>query len=759
MTKFNLHKFLERENLTVHRFDGLVSFDYNKTITFTMDWDEITINARGIVFEESTGKLIAFPFRKFWNKEELDGGDDRSVEMLERLPAEYHPNFDGESMILEKADGCMHFYTPIMLPDGSYEYLGKIIQNPNITHVMGFDHVLQHVVPTKIIRKYRNGRKDNWVKLHTSHNWNPRASGRGFNNVIRVTDNHKFLTNRGYIDVKSLSMNDTIYSTKVVLSPLQMEFLTGTLLGDSSISMNGNTSAVVQGYHNKDHMDYVELKRHILSDVCNNHRAMQVSGYGSEMHPYGTLYMKSLIPIRNAWYNRVGIKTVPDDLTLTDFSFAIWYMDDGSINYRNTHTNKYPSIRLATNAFSYNSCDRLKRAIIKLFGNVPVSIINNKGWTICINSGKNNEINHIWERISPYIVKSFKYKLPEMYRTESDSILFNMTFKSDRILQPESIVNIEYDISHDSKLNNSKQAYDLETETHNYFAHGILVHNSCAIVFYYNGKWYVKTRGSFVSEQALWASAYLHNFIDVDKMNKDHTYLFEIIYPQNRIVVDYGDKEALVLTGIIDTATQKEFWYDYLVAEAEKIGSDVVKAFVFEKFEDIFKAREQLTVNEEGFVITFRNGYKFKLKGEAYCNVHRKMCAVTPLHFWRELDTDTLTIPDDFLADLPEEFRHTVDELKYTIESLHQNLYNEVVEYAKTVPHFENDVDGRRDRFFFIQKNIPKDYIHYVLSYLNGNLAALREAVHKAVRPKNNTFTDERLKSMLARVARIQSDS
>lgn len=387
MTKFNLHKFLERENLTVHRFDGLVSFDYNKTITFTMDWDEITINARGIVFEESTGKLVAFPYRKFWNKEELDGGDARSAEMLSKLPAEYHPNFEGESMILEKADG------------------------------------------------------------------------------------------------------------------------------------------------------------------------------------------------------------------------------------------------------------------------------------------------------------------------------------------------------------------------------------SCAIVFYYNGKWYVKTRGSFVSEQALWASAYLHNFIDVDKMNKDHTYLFEIIYPQNRIVVDYGDKEALVLTGIIDTATQKEFWYDYLVTEAEKIGSDVVKAFVFEKFEDIFKAREQLTVNEEGFVITFRNGYKFKLKGEAYCNVHRKMCAVTPLHFWRELDTDTLTIPDDFLADLPEEFRHTVDELKYTIESLHQNLYNEVVEYAKTVPHFENDVDGRRDRFFFIQKNIPKDYIHYVLSYLNGNLAALREAVHKAVRPNNNTFTDERLKSMLARVARIQSDS
>lgn len=387
MKKFNLHNFLERDNLTAHRLDGLVSFDYNKTTTYAMDWDEITINSRGIVFDEHTGELIAFPFRKFFNKEELESDDERSTLMLDRIPNEYHPNYEGESMILDKIDG------------------------------------------------------------------------------------------------------------------------------------------------------------------------------------------------------------------------------------------------------------------------------------------------------------------------------------------------------------------------------------SCGIVFFYKGKWYVKTRGSFVSEQALWASAYLHKNIDTDKMDINHTYLFEIIYPSNRIVVDYGDKESLMLIGIIDTQSQKEFWYDYLVSESEKIGCEVVKAFTFEKFEDIYSAREKLTVNEEGFVITFKNGYKFKLKGEAYFNVHRKMSNITPLHFWREIDVKTFTVPEEYVKDLPEEFRETVEELKTTIESLHTNLYNEVVEYSKSVPEFDDDSQGRKDRYFYLQNHIPKEYVHYVLAFLNGNENSLREKIHRSVRPYNNSFTNKKISEMLDLVARMQSDS
>ena len=99
-----LEDYLKRNNLSTQRKDGLILFDYNRTVTYDFDWDEITLNARGILFEEATGKIIANPYKKFFNYSEIS-----SPERLAILPPAYHPNYDGELMCLEKADGsCGH---------------------------------------------------------------------------------------------------------------------------------------------------------------------------------------------------------------------------------------------------------------------------------------------------------------------------------------------------------------------------------------------------------------------------------------------------------------------------------------------------------------------------------------------------------------------------------------------------------------------------------------------------------------------------
>ena len=76
---------------------------------------------------------------------------------------------------------------------------------------------------------------------------------------------------------------------------------------------------------------------------------------------------------------------------------------------------------------------------------------------------------------------------------------------------------------------------------------------------------WVATRGSFHSEQAEWATDFYTHTVTCDislgaepfcpKPGK--TYLFEIIYPENRIVVDYGDYKGLVLIDVIDNETGK----------------------------------------------------------------------------------------------------------------------------------------------------------------------------------------------------------
>ena len=65
------------------------------------------------------------------------------------------------------------------------------------------------------------------------------------------------------------------------------------------------------------------------------------------------------------------------------------------------------------------------------------------------------------------------------------------------------------------------------------------------------GQWAIATRGSFESEQAIrgtrmWRDNYSHM-----RPEPGWTFLFEIIYPENRIVVDYAGAEDLVLLGAV----------------------------------------------------------------------------------------------------------------------------------------------------------------------------------------------------------------
>src|SRR3990167_2407750 len=60
---------------------------------------------------------------------------------------------------------------------------------------------------------------------------------------------------------------------------------------------------------------------------------------------------------------------------------------------------------------------------------------------------------------------------------------------------------------------------------------------------------WIATRGSFMSEQAQWATEWFRKNVAHQGIPRSYTHLFEIIYPQNRIVVSY-DFEGLILLSI-----------------------------------------------------------------------------------------------------------------------------------------------------------------------------------------------------------------
>ena len=140
---------------------------------------------------------------------------------------------------------------------------------------------------------------------------------------------------------------------------------------------------------------------------------------------------------------------------------------------------------------------------------------------------------------------------------------------------------------------------------------------SCIIMGFYHGKPFFCTRGSFTSEQSIKAEEiYYKKYKDV-QLDHAYTYCFEIIYPKNRIVVDYGEVTDLFLLAKIHTATGIE-------ASITNAGFKCVqKVDHCNSFETLKQLDE---VNKEGFVVKFiEDNFRMKIKFPSYSILHKQL--------------------------------------------------------------------------------------------------------------------------------------
>jgi RNA ligase len=79
------------------------------------------------------------------------------------------------------------------------------------------------------------------------------------------------------------------------------------------------------------------------------------------------------------------------------------------------------------------------------------------------------------------------------------------------------------------------------------------------------------TRGSFISSQAVHATDLWRARHDDAPVDPALTYVFEVLYPANRIVVDYGERDELVLIGLVETASGRELPYNAIESEARRL--------------------------------------------------------------------------------------------------------------------------------------------------------------------------------------------
>lgn len=196
---------------------------------------------------------------------------------------------------------------------------------------------------------------------------------------------------------------------------------------------------------------------------------------------------------------------------------------------------------------------------------------------------------------------------------------------------------------------------------------------SLGILYRVNGGYRIATRGSFDGEQALWATEYLNTHYVLDGLPDEYTLLFEIIYPENRVVVDYGARRDLVLL-----AVRNRFTGDYLpffpsVYElAQQYGFSLPAVYNFNDIESIIAETGVLDANHEGFVLEFSDGSRWKLKGDRYREIHKLISQISYRNVLRAMQNNALdtwieAIPDEFLADVLAWSQEIESELKRRI--------------------------------------------------------------------------------------------
>ena len=182
------------------------------------------------------------------------------------------------------------------------------------------------------------------------------------------------------------------------------------------------------------------------------------------------------------------------------------------------------------------------------------------------------------------------------------------------------------------------------------------------------GEWILATRGSFTSPQAIRGAEILSKY-KYSELSTDCTYLFEIIYPENRIVVDYNNEEKLVLLGVIQTNTGREF--NIYSEHYEDLGFELVMMYkTWGEGYDLLK--EEISNDREGYVIRFMNGFRMKIKGEEYKRLHKILTGISSRDIWGLLKDNKSF--DEIIKDVPDEFYGWVDKTAEDLIKQYENI-------------------------------------------------------------------------------------
>lgn len=254
------------------------------------------------------------------------------------------------------------------------------------------------------------------------------------------------------------------------------------------------------------------------------------------------------------------------------------------------------------------------------------------------------------------------------------------------------------------------------------------VDGSCGIMYHDGQDWAIATRGSFTSEQAIEGTRILRTQYRkwLDHLSRDMkiTHVFEIVYPENRIVVNYGARRDLVLLGKL-TREGRSFPLSHSTWPGP-----IRQEYGYEEYVEHVKAYETAISGEEGFVLVYDDDHRVKVKLEEYLRLHRIVTNVSERAVWEALRARTLSALCD---KVPDEFFAWITEVKVRLDTAWRHRFNLAMKLFESAPKI-----SRKEFAEYVMRS--PTYAPVAFALLDKKQERAEDLVWKMIEPKGETL-------------------
>ena len=230
------------------------------------------------------------------------------------------------------------------------------------------------------------------------------------------------------------------------------------------------------------------------------------------------------------------------------------------------------------------------------------------------------------------------------------------------------------------------------------------VDGSLGTLFYYNGEWHLATKGSFTSEQAIKGMEIIKSKYNLKAFIQEMVYICEIIYPENRIVVDYNGEEKVVFLSVtcegneLHWTTAKAVFRSSGIPEEDLVKTEHYSTFGPELYTNL-KAKNE--ANKEGFILRFQPGnFRMKIKFEDYVRLHRILTGFSSKDIWELMMNGEDLQP--FLERVPDEFdkwvRGQISNFEYGLYSIREHC-GKIHDYFRYGKYNDRDPEPTKKDF------------------------------------------------------------